>query len=199
MDYLPKVFVSRKAPFFTGQAWTGVNFKEICLDDYKGKYLVLKFYERNFCELNESDILVYNQSLKEFRDSSTFVYLDCAIVFCSGDSKYSHREFTLRYLNGISQVKLPLLSDVKQSIARDYGVLITEGIKRGYFRNATFIIDDESVVRHMQVFSEDSQCCADSDEILRLVKAFQYSKKYSVVCQSKWLPGAKGVWILYLD
>lgn len=31
------------------------------------------------------------------------------------------------------------------------------------------------------------------DEIIRLVQAFQYSDKYSVVCQSRWIPGKKGV------
>jgi peroxiredoxin (alkyl hydroperoxide reductase subunit C) len=36
--------LQKKAPYFKGKAVVNGEFKDISLDDYKGKYLVLFFY-----------------------------------------------------------------------------------------------------------------------------------------------------------
>ncbi|XP_072280848.1 thioredoxin-dependent peroxide reductase, mitochondrial, partial [Pyxicephalus adspersus] len=45
--------VTQHAPHFKGTAVVNGEFKELSLDDFKGKYLVLFFYPLDFCVTNE--------------------------------------------------------------------------------------------------------------------------------------------------
>jgi len=51
---------------------------------------------------------------------------------------------------------------------------------------ATYIIDSDGVLRHMSI--NDLPVGRNIDEILRLVKAFQYSDKSGEVCPAQWQP-----------
>ena len=42
-------FIGKPAPAFKKQAVVDGNFKEVALDDYKGKYVVLFFYPLDLC------------------------------------------------------------------------------------------------------------------------------------------------------
>uniref|UniRef100_A0A8C5LF84 Thioredoxin-dependent peroxide reductase, mitochondrial n=1 Tax=Jaculus jaculus TaxID=51337 RepID=A0A8C5LF84_JACJA len=48
-DHAPAV--TQHAPYFKGTAVVSGEFKEISLDDFKGKYLVLFFYPLDFCHM----------------------------------------------------------------------------------------------------------------------------------------------------
>lgn len=42
------IFVGKKAPNFTAQAYYKGEFKQVNLEDYKGKWVVLFFYPGDF-------------------------------------------------------------------------------------------------------------------------------------------------------
>ena len=122
--------VQQPAPHFACEAVVSGEFKNVSLDDYKGKYLILFFYPLDFTFVCPTEILAFNDRADEFRK------IGCEVVGASVDSKFSHLAWinTPRKEGGIADVTIPLLADIKKEIARDYGVLLPDGVAlRGLF------------------------------------------------------------------
>jgi len=84
-------------------------------------------------------------------------------------------------------MNIPLIADVSKSLSRDYGVLIEGGISlRGLF-----IIDGRGIIR--QITKNDLPVGRNVDEVLRMVKAFQFVEEHGEVCPANWTPGAKSM------
>ncbi|KAL7667547.1 hypothetical protein ACOME3_010636 [Neoechinorhynchus agilis] len=153
--------VRHPAPSFAGKAVLNGEFKEIALSDYQGKYLLVAF----------------NRRLNEFKD------INAEVVGVSTDSHFSHLAWTnlSEKQGGVGQLEYPLLSDFNKSISRDYGVLLdTDGIAlRGLF-----VIDPTSVIRHITI--NDLPVGRSVDEVLRIVKAFQFVETHGEVCPANW-------------
>nr|ACO10443.1 Peroxiredoxin-2 [Caligus rogercresseyi] len=66
------------APQFAGQAVADNGFKEIKLDDYKGKYLVLFFYPLDFTFVCPTEIIAFSDRIQEFKD------IDCEVLNAMG-------------------------------------------------------------------------------------------------------------------
>ena len=80
-------------------------------------------------------------------------------------------------------MKIPLMSDATKKIAKEYGCYNEEG---GVALRATYIIDDNGVLRHS--FINDLPVGRNVAEFHRLVLAFQYTDKYGEVCPAGWKP-----------
>ena len=63
-----KAMISKPAPDFSGTAVVNGDFTEIKLSDYRGKYLVFFFYPLDFTFVCPTEILAFNDRVKEFRD-----------------------------------------------------------------------------------------------------------------------------------
>ena len=74
-----------------------------------------------------------------------------------------------------------MLADLTKKISSDYGVLLeNEGISlRGLF-----IIDPKSIVR--QITINDLPVGRNVDEVLRLIRAFQFTDQHGEVCPANW-------------
>ena len=83
---------------------------------------------------------------------------------------------------------IPLLSDLTKQISRAFGCLIEDGDDAGVAYRATFIIDGKGILRHQSI--SDLPVGRNVDEVLRLVKAFQYTDEFGEVCPASWKPGA---------
>jgi peroxiredoxin (alkyl hydroperoxide reductase subunit C) len=170
--------ISKGAPEFKGQAVINGHFKDIQLSDYKGKYVVLFFYPLDFTFVCPTELVAFNEKLEEFRQ------LDTEIIGCSTDSVYSHLAWinTPRQQGGLGGLKYPLLSDFSKEISRRYGVLIDDN--GGIALRGLFIIDREQNLR--QITINDLPVGRSVDEILRLVRAFQFVEKHGEVCPANW-------------
>lgn len=62
--------VGKKAPRFKASAWTGINFKEISIEDYIGKYILLKFYTKSFTEDSITQLEEFNSNFESFKKLS---------------------------------------------------------------------------------------------------------------------------------
>src|SRR5262249_57985133 len=70
---------------------------------------------------------------------------------------------------------IPLLADLKKEVARDYGVLLSDGVAlRGLF-----VIDPEGIVRHITI--NDLPIGRSVDEALRVVQAVQFAAEHGEV------------------
>jgi alkyl hydroperoxide reductase subunit AhpC len=171
--------VQQPAPHFSCEAVVNAEFAQVSLPDFKGKYLVLFFYPLDFTFVCPTEILAFNDRVAEFRK------LGCEVVGASVDSKFAHLAWinTPRSEGGIGGVTIPLLADLKKEVARDYGVLLPEGVAlRGLF-----VIDPKGIVRHITV--NDLPIGRSVDEALRVVQAVQFADQHGEVCPANWTPG----------
>ena len=65
---MDKARVQHPAPEFKGQAVIDGQFKEISLEDYKGKWLVFFFYPLDFTFVCPTEIIAFSDKIQEFKD-----------------------------------------------------------------------------------------------------------------------------------
>jgi len=172
--------VGNPAPPFETDAIICGEFKTVKLSDYEGKWLVILFYPLDFTFVCPTEILSFNDRLKEFQDINT------EVVAISVDSKFSHYAWTNvdRKKGGLGPIQIPLLADFPKTIAQDYEVLYKD---TGHTLRGLYIIDPKQIVRHVTL--NDLDVGRSVDEVLRVVQAFQYAEKHGQVCPANWTPG----------
>lgn len=174
------VLVSREAPNFKATAvMPDGSFKEISLQDYRGKYVLLFFWPLDFTFVCPTEIIAFSDRADEFEK------LGVQILGCSVDSHYTHLAWrnTPRKAGGIGDVKYPLIADLDKKISEAYGVLLPNGVAlRGLF-----FIDRDGIVRHEVV--NDLPLGRSVDEVLRIVKAWQFYEQHGEVCPANWHEG----------
>ncbi|GFY49053.1 peroxiredoxin-4 [Trichonephila inaurata madagascariensis] len=175
-----KAQISKPAPNWESTAVVNGEFKELKLDDFKGKYLVFFFYPLDFTFVCPTEIIAFSDRVKEFHAINT------EVVACSVDSPFTHLAWmnTPRKLGGLGPINIPLLSDLTHQISKDYGVYLED---LGHTLRGLFIVDDKGILR--QITMNDLPVGRSVDETLRLVQAFQYTDKHGEVCPAGWKPG----------
>jgi alkyl hydroperoxide reductase subunit AhpC len=171
--------VQKEAPDFTATAVVNEEFKTIKLSDYRGKYVVLFFYPLDFTFVCPTEIVAFNDRLKEFHDRGA------EVIGCSIDSQYSHLAWiqTPREKGGLGGLNYPLVADLTKKISTDYGVLLEGGIAlRG-----TFLIDQKGMIRAITI--HDLPLGRSIDETLRVLDALQFFEKHGEVCPADWKSG----------
>jgi peroxiredoxin Q/BCP len=127
--------INDKAPSFTLLSTEG---KEISLDDFKGKKVVLYFYPKD-------DTPGCTKEACSFRDNLARVKKKGAVVFgISADTVKSHQKFTEKY-----DLNFPLLSDETKEVLNAYGVWKKKSFMgKSYMgiERTTFIIDEQGMV-----------------------------------------------------
>lgn len=184
VDKLKVPKIQTLAPLFSGTAVVNGQFKEISLNKYKGKYVVLLFYPMDFTFVCPTELVAFSDRASDFRN------INCEIIAISCDSEFCHLAWVnmSRKEGGIGNMDIPLLSDKSHHIARQYGVLNEE---TGIPYRGLFIIDEKQLIR--QITINDLPVGRSVDEILRLAQAFQYTDKYGEVCPAGWKPGESGL------
>ena len=108
------VLVQQKAPSFNAEAvMEDGSFKQIKLEDYRGKYVLLFFYPLDFTFVCPTEIIAFSDRGAEFQQ------LGVQILGVSVDSKFSHLAWrnTPRKTGGIGDVSYPLIADLKKGEA----------------------------------------------------------------------------------
>lgn len=152
--------------------------ENVKLSDYKGKWLVLFFYPRDFTFVCPTEITALSDRYEEFTD------LDADILGVSTDSEFSHRAWikTPRSENGLGDIEYPLAADTTHQVSRDYGVYLED---KGAALRGLFIIDPEGIVRYQVV--TDENVGRSVEETLRVLQALQTGG----LCPANWKPGQK--------
>lgn len=181
----PMARIGAPAPAFKTGAWDNGSFREISLEEYKGKWVVLFFYPADFTFVCPTEICSFSDA------NDNFAKINAVVLGCSPDSQYCHREFALkeRKQGGLAPCKIPLLGDISHKLCRSYGCYIECGPSAGTCYRATYIIDAEGIIRHISM--NDLGVGRNIDEVLRLVQALQYNQENGEVCPMNWKPGRK--------
>ncbi len=146
--------------------------QELSLRDYKGKWLVLFFYVRDFSYICPTELSAFAKLREEFEREDT------SIVAASTDSYFSH-EAWFGQDEQLEGVTFPVIADTSHKLTEEFGILVDNGSAlRG-----TFIIDPDGMVRHMGI--NDLDVGRNVDETLRILRALQSGE----LCPVGWHPG----------
>ena len=188
--------VLKQAPKFSAAAV--INGEEIVenfsLDQYLGKkHVVFFFYPKDFTFVCPTEILAFQEKLKEFEKRK------CVVVGCSTDTEESHLAWlgTPKDKGGIQGVTFPIVADTSKTIAKNYGILAgyddydEDGnhtfVGAPIALRATFLIDKNGMINQETV--NNFPLGRNIDETLRLLDALQYVEKHGEVCPANWSEG----------
>ncbi|CAG8525337.1 703_t:CDS:10 [Paraglomus brasilianum] len=176
--------IKHPAPVWEANAVINGNIRNLSHLDFANKYLVLLFFPLNFTFVCPTELIAFSDRIEEFQE------LNAEVVGVSVDSEYSHLAWSNlpRDQGGISNIRIPLVSDIKKEISTAYGVLFEE---KGFAFRGLFIIDDLGLLRVSQIY--DTEIGRSVDETLRLIQAIQHANTYGEVCPANWKRGSPAI------
>ncbi|MFV0531873.1 MAG: peroxiredoxin [Flavobacteriales bacterium] len=193
------VLVGKKAPVFSNAAViNGGEFVEnFSLDQYKGKYVLLFFYPKDFTFVCPTELHAFQERLADFKERNV------EVVAVSTDTEQSHWGWLQvpKAQGGIKGVTYPIVADTNKTISYNYDVLAgdweynengnleAEGEMIAY--RGLFLIDKNGIVRHQIV--NDLPLGRNVDEAVRMVDALQFFEKNGEVCPANWQKGGEGM------
>jgi peroxiredoxin (alkyl hydroperoxide reductase subunit C) len=193
------VLVGKKAPGFSAQAVIngGEIVNNFTLEQFKGKYVVLFFYPKDFTFVCPTELFAFQEKLEEFKSRNV------EVVAVSTDTEQSHWGWLQMPKNagGIQGVKYPLVADTNKTISMNYDVLagdfdwneegemIATGELIAY--RGLFLIDKEGIVKHQLV--NDLPLGRNVDEAIRMVDALQFNEKHGEACPANWNKEKQGL------
>ena len=193
------VLVGKKAPLFTAQAVLngGEIVEKFSLEEFRGKYVVLFFYPKDFTFVCPTELFAFQEKLEEFKSRNT------EVIAVSTDTEQSHWGWLQLPKNkgGIQGITYPLVADTNKTISANYDVLagdfawneegemIAEGELIAY--RGLFLIDKEGIVRHQLV--NDLPLGRNVDEAIRMVDALQFNEEHGEACPANWTKGKEGL------
>lgn len=113
----------------------GTGGKTYRLSDYRGRKLVLIFYPGDFTAVCTKQFCSYRD------EGERMDALDAEVLGISAQSVESHERFAAE-----KRLNVPLLADEDKAVARAYGSVVGPLVRR-----ATFIVDEEGLIRHGSV------------------------------------------------
>ena len=138
---LPKV--GSKAPDFR---LTTVDLNDVSLADYRGKRKILNI-------LPSLDTPTCATSTRKFNERAASL-TNTVVLVVSADLPFAAKRFCTT--EGLGNV-VPLSLMRGKGFAKDYGVLIQDGLYQGITARAVVVIDENDVVTHAQLVPEIRQ------------------------------------------
>jgi alkyl hydroperoxide reductase subunit AhpC len=146
----------------------------VALEDYRGRWLILLFYPRDFSLVCPTELIGLSQRFDEFAGQA------CNLLGISCDSVESHERWiaTPRGRGGLGGLNFPLASDLDGAVARRYGVYQEH---QGIAVRGLFIIDPDGRVQYQVV--HNLSVGRRSQEVLRVLMAVQSGG----LCREDWM------------
>jgi alkyl hydroperoxide reductase subunit AhpC len=169
--------VGDKFPQFNVKATVSTDlskaFVDINNDTYKGKWLVVFFYPKDFTFVCPTEITGFAKHNQAFLDR------DAQLLTGSTDSEFVHHAWRTHHkdLNGLP---FPMLADIKRELTSALGILDKEA---GVAQRATFIVDPQGIIRF--VYVTDLSVGRNPEEVLRVLDALQTDE----LCPCNWHQG----------
>jgi alkyl hydroperoxide reductase subunit AhpC len=173
--------VGKKFPEFKLKATVSNELKDAFVDisntTYKGKWLVVFFYPKDFTFVCPTEIKAFGDLDKKFKDRSA------QVLAASTDSEFVHLAWRSQK-EELKNLPFPMLADIKRELSAALGILDeTEGVAQ----RATFIVDPEGIIRFVSVY--DLNVGRNPAEVLRALDALQTDE----LCPCNWQEGQKTI------
>ena len=147
--------VGTPAPDFTLNSQEG---KPVSLHDFKGKWVVLYFYPKDFTSGCAVEAHNFQRDLAQYQDKNA------VIVGVSVDTADSHKQFCAK-----EGLNFKLLSDADHKVSEEYGSLMTIPGKKLSARH-TFLISPDGMIKKVYLDVDPSK---HSEEVLAALADLQ--------------------------
>lgn len=169
--------VGDKLPEFKLKATVSTDLNNAFVDidnaTYKGKWLVLFFYPKDFTFVCPTEIAGFAQKNQAFLDR------DAQLLTGSTDSEFVHHAWRTHHKD-LKDLPFPMLADIKREFTGALGILDKN---EGVAQRATFIVDPDGIIRF--VYVTDLSVGRSPDEVLRVLDALQTDE----LCPCNWKQG----------
>lgn len=174
--------VGEQFPQFNLKATAALPLKDISIDNvfvdvdnqsYKGKWLVVFFYPKDFTFVCPTEIKAFGDLNEEFADRDT------QVLAASTDSEFVHWAWR-RDQEELRDLPIPMLADVKRELSGALGILDKN---EGVAQRAVFIVDPDGIIRFVMV--TDLSVGRNPKEVLRVLDALQTDE----LCPCNWKKG----------
>jgi peroxiredoxin (alkyl hydroperoxide reductase subunit C) len=152
-------------------------FETITEKSFAGKWKVYFFWPKDFTFVCPTEIAAFGKLNQEFADR------DAQILGASIDSEFVHLAWRNNHAD-LKDLPFPMLSDIKRDLCEQLGIL---DIKAGVAQRATFIVDNENVIRF--VYVTDLSVGRNPQEVLRVLDALQTDE----LCPCNWKKGEETI------
>lgn len=172
--------IGDKAPDFTAVTTTG----KMKFSDYQpGKWKILFSHPADFTPVCTTEMTGFAENQSVFDDLNT------ALIGLSIDSIHSH----LAWVNNVREktgvyFQFPIIADLDMKVSKLYGMLQPSESETAAVR-AVFFIDPEHKIRLIMYYPLNVG--RNMDEIIRALKALQFSDANKVAMPLNWQPGDK--------
>jgi len=145
------ITIGNKAPDFTlkSKNQTG-EIKDVSLESFKGKNVVLLFYPLSFTGVCTSEMCSISEGFEFYSN------LNAEVLGISVDSIFTQEAWAKQ-----NNITFPLLSDFNKEVCSKYGTLYPDGGfvlgMNGVSKRAAFIIDKEGIIRYTEILEDAGQ------------------------------------------
>jgi len=173
--------IGQKFPQFQLKAVVGDDpktaFREINNETYKGQWMVVFFYPKDFTFVCPTEIKGFGDLSAQFRER------EAQVLGVSTDSEFVHLAWRKQEPD-LKNLPIPLVSDLKRELSQNLGVLDPA---EGVAQRATFIVDPEGIIRF--VYVTDLSVGRNPKEVLRILDGLQTDE----LCPCNWEKGQKTI------
>lgn len=173
--------VGQKFPAFNLKATvsTDINdaFADITNTTYKGKWLVVFFWPKDFTFVCPTEISAFGEANDQFKSRHT------QILGASIDSEFVHLAWRQNHRD-LKNLPFPMLADIKRELSNDLGIIDPE---EGVSQRATYIVDPEGIIRFVSV--TDLNVGRNVEEVIRVLDALQNGG----LCPCNWRKGEETI------
>lgn len=148
-------------------------FETITDQSFAGMWKVYLFWPKDFTFVCPTEIAAFGKLNREFQDRDT------QLLGCSIDNEYVHLAWRNSHAD-LKDLPYPMLSDVRRDLCEQLGIL---DLKEGVAQRATFIVDNENMIRF--VYVTDLSVGRSPQEVLRVLDALQTDE----LCPCNWQKG----------
>lgn len=169
--------VGQKFPAFKLKATVSTDianaFKDVSNDTYKGKWLVVFFWPKDFTFVCPTEIAEFGKTAKQFAER------DAQVLGASIDTEFVHLAWRQNHKD-LKDLPFPMLADIKHELSASLGIIDPN---EGVAQRATFIVDPQGVIRFAMV--TDLSVGRNVKEVLRVLDALQTDG----LCPCNWQKG----------
>jgi peroxiredoxin (alkyl hydroperoxide reductase subunit C) len=174
--------IGDKLPAFSATATVGMQlndnaFTQVTNDSYKGKWLVMFFWPKDFTFVCPTEIAEFGKLNADFADR------DAQVLGVSVDNEFVHLAWK-QHKDELKDLPFPMIADVTRQLSADMGVLDKNA---GVAMRATFIADPDGIIRYVSV--TDMNVGRNVKEVLRVLDALQTDE----LCPCNWQPGQETI------
>jgi lipoyl-dependent peroxiredoxin subunit C len=173
--------IGKKFPDFQLKAAVSTDiktaFKDISNKDYKGKWMVVFFYPKDFTFVCPTEIKAFSDLNGQFKDR------DAHVLAASVDSEFVHLAWRQNHTD-LKTLAIPMLSDIKRELSNSLGILDDN---EGVSQRATYIVDPDGIIRF--VYVTDLNVGRNPKEVLRVLDGLQTDE----LCPCNWEKGKETI------